>query len=178
MKLINLTPLRKRRLKIMLDCLYPEYEYIHVKSNGLVDFKKKWYNLRVSQKNINITDLCIYHIPSKLDNLARVKGLGTGYINLFMHMINNILRYKVHLGYRDVLDYLWEQFQTVTNRETLIKANTTFKQLKSSNTTSIVISPLSRLNLLEIKKILDPFKERRDYFKNIRTRVILALKSG
>ena len=168
MKLINLTILRRKRLKIMLDHLYPEYESIRIKSNGLTDFKKKWYSLKVEQKNINVTDICIYHLPRKLDNLAREKGFGTGYINLFMHMINNILQYKVHLGYVDVMDYLWDQFQKITNREMLIKADATFKQIKVCNDTTLVIHPLSRLNLLHVRDILKLLGQKTDKSYKIR----------
>ena len=154
MKLINLTILRRKRLQIMLEHLFPEYGFINIKRNGLVNFKKKWYSFRIDQKNINITDLCIYHVPIRLDRLAAERNLGNGYIHFFTNMINAILRYKVYEGYADITDYLWTYYQKITRTEYIVNPEIGYKKLLVSNQRAIMIHPLSRLNLIPIREVI------------------------
>lgn len=100
-KSLTLTPTNIRRMKSMLNELFNEYKYITIKKNGMIIFKKNWYNRPTT---IHVFELCVGELPKRLI-LYRVKS--TAYKPVFDTLSELIIRCHSRI---DIINVLWQHY--------------------------------------------------------------------
>jgi hypothetical protein len=107
-RIVNITPVLKRRVKEMIEVLMPEVGYVRVSNSGVVTLKKHWYSFKRVQTNA--TDLLIGVLPVKIAEYTHAKNNGLNYMRTFNQDISNILSIRLYNPLFDVCDYVWEQY--------------------------------------------------------------------
>lgn len=110
MKLININPVTKNRVKQMILGLFPEFGYVRITNSGLLILKTKWYSFK--SERVPITDVCIREIPKRISIIAQAKGLGTGYRLMFTQTISSFVESGPINNKLDIVAYIWKQYQS------------------------------------------------------------------
>ncbi len=132
-RLINITPVVKQRVKEMVLTLMPEVGYVRVSNSGIITFKRKWYSLKRVQTNI--TDLLIGVLPIKIAEFTANKQDGLNYVRLFNQDISNILSMRLYNPMFDICEYVWTQYNKhcVDMPDIVINTNNELIFLKKHN---------------------------------------------
>lgn len=89
----------------MLAVLFSEFNYVKIKSYGIVVLKKHWYSIKATR--IAITDLCIYHIPDRI-TLRKRSQLSREY---FLYRSRPIIQSLIFNRDKEgLIRYLYEEF--------------------------------------------------------------------
>lgn len=110
MRLINITPITKRRVKEMAKTMIPGVGYVKVTTQGLVILKKKWYSLR--RNVVPLTDLCIKEFPRRISQKANENNKGYGYASILSNNIANIVYINSYTDSTEfnLINYLWKMY--------------------------------------------------------------------
>lgn len=108
MKIININPLTKKRIKVMTKSLIPWIGYVRVTYSGLVTLKAKWWSLR--RTRLSVTDLCLHELPRRIAKSAAENNMGQGHELLFKDVIAGYLGLNFGNRNYDLVEYIWEMF--------------------------------------------------------------------
>ncbi len=108
MNLINTTPVVRKRVKEMVLFLIPEYQYVKVHKSGLVSLKRKRWSLKKTK--VNITDLVVGALPTRIAELAYKKGQGSHYNQLFDAKIASLLHVTKYAKQFCIVEYVWKNY--------------------------------------------------------------------
>ena len=131
MKLINITPYNKRRIKHMVIDLMPEFGYVRVTNSGLVILKKTWWSIK--RTIINVTDLCIDILPNRLAASCKRKGYGDTYERMFSNDIYIMMQIRSYKKDFDILNYIWEKFNTLHRAVPIVTLTTETRSLRDAH---------------------------------------------
>jgi len=162
MNLIKITPLLKKRVKLMIVDLLPGYGYIRVTNQGLVILKKKWWSFKKTV--INVTDLFIDILPRKLSESCKRKGYGDTYARLFNNDIYIILELKSYKKDFDIVEYIWNKYNVLHREVPIIRITTSIAI--PSNSYLPVLSPVSSYFIPGIEKLLKNMNKK-DSFNHL-----------
>jgi hypothetical protein len=129
MKLINITPYNKRRIRNMVIDLLPEFGYVRVTNRGLVVLKKTWWSIK--RTVVNVTDLCIDILPNRLAASCKRKGYGDTYERMFSNDIYIMMQLKSYKKDFDILNYIWDKFNTLHRAIPVVTLTTETRSLRS-----------------------------------------------
>lgn len=153
MNLIKITPLVKKRVKVLIADLIPEFKYIRVSNQGLVTLKTKWWSFK--KTTINITDLFIDILPKKLSDSCKRKGYGDTYERIFSNDIYVIMQLKSYKKDFDIVDYIWNKYNVLHREVPVIKTATNVLVLENPKDIYLpVLSPVSSYFIPGIEKLL------------------------
>ena len=119
MRLIQITPTVKRRVRQMILGLFPDVGYVRVTNRGLVILKSQRWTFR--REIVPITDLCIYEIPKRIAEKATKKGLGEGHIEIFNQHLTTLMQLKYYSDKFDLLEYVYTQYAIICMEAPIIK---------------------------------------------------------
>lgn len=165
MHILSPTKLQKKKLKEMIQKLFPEYQYVRFGPSGLIFLSKSFWYCLFKRDILHITEICTVHIPERLEKLKyrtiETFGNDTSYhraFNEYSHMVLDLL----HLRANKVIDYLYDEFinvkygiqKTYYTRNNLQpkKPYVLSEVLFNSKKDSIVLSHLSNVHIKEALK--------------------------
>jgi len=112
MRILSLTILQEKKLKEMILKLFPEYNYVVIRKNGIVSLSKSfWWSLIKRPKTLHVSEMCSVLIPEKLQTLYMGvfendhKPYDPVY-NQYSHIVLDLL----HCRSNKVVDYLYDEF--------------------------------------------------------------------
>jgi hypothetical protein len=152
MKLINITKLVKSRTKDIVTNLMPEFTYVRVSNSGIVTLKEKWWS--IPRTIINITDLYIDVFPKKLAESCQRKGYGKSYNQIFSNDLYVMLQLRAYKKDINIVDYIWKKFNLLHREVPIITTVQTVRALSSSMHYLPVVSPISRLYIPGVEKLI------------------------
>jgi hypothetical protein len=126
MQKFELTAFRKKKLRDMLQSLFPEYDLFRIKRNGMISFGYKFYFIPIIKKRIHISELCIDEIPKRIGKNRSV---------CYMQSVNKTINYILVNHSYNIIDYLYQEYYNIKSSnkvDLLIKDN----QLSSSESDS------------------------------------------
>jgi hypothetical protein len=165
MSLIVPTTLQKKKLKEMIQKLYPQYQYVKFGPCGIIFLSKSFWYFLFKRKTINITELCTVYIPERLEKLdSRIIADQDVFpyqrvYNKYSHIILDLLHHRAN----NIIDYLYDEYTYVkygihktyhTIHNTLPKTTYTLSELlvQPVKKDSIVLSPLSNTYIKQALK--------------------------
>lgn len=108
MNLIHITPVVKLRVKSMIENLFDEYNYAKVHKSGIISLRRKRWSLR--RKRVLLTDIVVAEIPKRIAEVAKRRGKGNEYLQLFDSTIASILHISTYAPQFCVVDYVWDKY--------------------------------------------------------------------
>lgn len=103
----ELNTFRKKRLKELLKTLFPEYDVIRIKNNGLILFGKKYFKLSFIKQRVHVSELCIDEIPKRL---AKYRHGNIGY---YVQTINTYLDHIINNNVCNIIDFLYKEYSNI-----------------------------------------------------------------
>jgi hypothetical protein len=85
----------------MIRVLFPEYKYILVKFNGIINLRKYWYSL--TWKSIHVSELCITELPERL---SKFKKGNSEHVVTYNMCLNHIIHNNIY----NVVNWLYFEF--------------------------------------------------------------------
>jgi hypothetical protein len=153
MNLIKITPLVKKRVRVLIADLLPEFKYIRTSNQGLVMLKKKWWSFK--KTTINITDLFIDILPKKLSDSCKRKGYGDTYERIFSDDIYIMMQLKSYKKDVDIVEYIWNKYNVLHREVPVIRIMTDSYLLEDPSSIYLpVLSPVSSYFIPGIEKLL------------------------
>ena len=177
MRVININPLTKKRIKIMAKSLIPWVGYVRVAYSGLVTLKTRWWSLHRTQ--LSVTDLCLQELPKRIADSATKRNLGLNYLLLFRETIASYLELQFVNGNFDVSEYLWDVFNKYHMEiPSIEKIPDLRKQLVETNLSSSKLPILTIASYNSLYGIHEIFKNlRENTVKNTTNKLIKRIKS-
>jgi hypothetical protein len=114
--IFKLKKLQRRKLKEIIKILFPEYEFVFIKLNGIIILRKYWFSC--IWKSIHVSELCITKIPERL---SQFRG-----DNSYFQKYNTCLEYIIHNNMYNVVDWLYTEFLKIkldSRFKTIIRYN-------------------------------------------------------
>jgi hypothetical protein len=99
--IFKLSKLQRMKLKEMIRTLFPEYESIFVKFNGIIILRKYWYSC--TWKSIHVSELCITELPERL---SKFKKNSNEHVPIYNIWLNHI----IHNNICNVINWLYIEF--------------------------------------------------------------------
>lgn len=153
MKLIKVTPLVKRRVKVLVADLIPEFKYVRISNQGLIVLKKNWWSFK--RTIVNITDLFIDILPKKLSDSCKRKGYGDTYERIFSNDIYIMMQLKSYKKEVDLVEYIWNKYNVLHREVPVLKTTTEVIVLEDPKYLYLpVLSPVSSFFIPGIEKLL------------------------
>ena len=113
MRLISPTRLQKAKLKEMVLKLYPDYRVVIISDKGIISlYKSIWHFILQVKKTVYVSDMCIVHIPEKLEELNSnvFEEGGLPVYNRVYHNYSHIVLELLHRRDSNIIDYLYNEF--------------------------------------------------------------------
>lgn len=158
MNIIKITPLLKKRVKVMCKDLIPQYQYVRITGKGLVILKSKWWSFK--RTIINITDLFIDVLPKKLAESCKRKGYGDTYERLFSNDIYVMLQLKAYKKNINIEEYIWEKYNRLHREVPSIQIMTNIILESPEDIYLPILSPVSSYFIPGVEKLLKRMKKR------------------
>jgi hypothetical protein len=173
MRLINLTPIRIRRIKEMIYYLFPEYDSVSLKKSGLIILRKRSFLFFSKKEVLPVTDLMLYELPKRLDVALKAHKIGDMSSINIGSLLEFIIRCKSYNNYFDITDYIWDKFIKLKYKE---------EQILEAKTVSVPVSiilPLYMRNLYYLKVIIRErfYKEKISTIELIRQKIVSILRN-
>jgi len=175
MRLINLTPIRKKKIIEMIKFLFPEYDNVVVKNSGLLILKKYTFLFFCKRELIPVTDIMLYELPKRLDAILQAQGIGDKVSPNIGSILELIIRCKSYDSYFDITDYIWSKFIKIKPKQEPVDIPALVKiEVKS------IILPLYLRNLSYLKVIIRErlYKEEVSLTESIRQFIVKKLNSS
>lgn len=171
MQLISPTILQKKKLREMIQKLFPQYQYVKFGPCGIIFLSKSFWCSLFKRKAIHITELCTVYIPERLEKLDIRIRLNEEEIlpyqrayNKYSHIVLDLLHHRAN----NIVDYLYDEYTYVkygihkkccAATNTLPETTNTLSNILSNTIKkdSLVLSPLSNAY---IKQALKHWKDR------------------
>lgn len=175
MRLINITPSRKKKIIAMILFLFPEFDSVSIKnSNTTLILRKRKYWFFGKREILPITDMIIYHIPKRLDEKLNENGLRSLISVNINSMLELIMKCKSHNNYFDVTDYLWDRFLDLqASQESIIpQAELSIIHPK------VIVLPLYLRNLNFLKVVIREkfYKDKVSLIESIRMYIVTKFR--
>jgi hypothetical protein len=173
MRLINITPVRKKRILEMIKFLFPEYQSASIKNhNTTLILRKKGFLFFGKREYLPITDIMLYELPKRLDAKLKEHGIGDRVSYNLSNMLEFIIKCKSFDNYFDITDYIYAKFVKLKSVETVEIVNETISP-------KVIILPLYLRNLSLIKiNIREYFYVQKiSIFESIRQFIVKSFKS-
>jgi hypothetical protein len=159
MNLIQITSLTKKRTKNILQDLLPDYKYQRVTNQGLVILKKRWWSLK--KTIVTISDLYLSVFPKAIADRLKQKNLGEGFISLFNNDIYVMLQLKAYKKDIDIVDYIWQKYNTLLREVPVITITTSEFILEDESERYLpVLSPVSNFYIPGFEKLIKRMKKK------------------
>lgn len=135
MKLINITPVTKNRIKEMITWLIPQVGYVRVTNHGLVIMKRSRWAFK--RDILNITDVCISLLPNKIAELISGQDSRVEYTLELNKHISNLIYMKYYNDSFEIVEYIWRKYtemisvplSTPVNSATILREANSMGQL-------------------------------------------------
>ena len=131
----ELNPFRRTKLLGMLKILFPEYDLIRIKRNGMISFGFKVLCIPIIKQRLHISELCINEIPNRLGKFRKVN------VTCYLQNIKEILEYIIVNNSNNVIDYLYQEFSNLksSNKVDLLLEDAKVNSFESSDSVTINI---------------------------------------
>jgi len=148
-RIVNITPIVKKRVTEMTKVLISEVGYVRVSTSGVVTLKRHWYSIKRVQTNV--TDLLIGVLPIKIAEFTNNKNDGLNYIRVFNQDISTILSIRLYNPVFDICEYVWEQYNKhcVDISDIIINTNNEHIFIQKHNYLPS-ISPMSSVKAMDL----------------------------
>jgi len=118
MRLIVPSKLQLKKLKEIVLKLFIEYKYVFISHTGTISlYKSFWHLLILTNKKVNITDMCVIYIPERLGQL-KDKTFGDKDL-IYQEPYNEYSHNIIELMYRRsslIIDYLYDEYILIKHK--------------------------------------------------------------
>jgi hypothetical protein len=168
MRIVNVNPLIKTRVKDMVLTLLPDVGYVKVSNSGLVTMKRKWWSIRKVQSTV--TDMVVGVLPQKISEFSLAER-GRGYQRVFNEHIAALMSLRSYNPQFDVCNYVWEQYvkYCVEVPTIIVNTNNEIKILEKKNYLPIAfrISPKSIRSITELIQEDPKSRQQQKFIKKL-----------
>lgn len=117
MRLIHPTKLQEKKLREMIQKLFPQYQYVKFGKYGLISLSKSFWSYLFCKKDVvHITEFCTVNIPERLEELDSRITVDDGTFvpyrrvyNKYSHVVLDLL----HNRATSIIDYLYDEYTYV-----------------------------------------------------------------
>lgn len=166
MQILSPTVLQKRKLKEMIQKLFPQYQFVRFGPCGIIFLSRSFWHVLFKHKTIHITELCTVHIPERLEKLDTRTIIDEGdfipyqrVYNKYSHIVLDLLHHRAN----NIIDYLYDEYTYIkygihkkyhTIHNTLPATTYTLSEILSNpiKKDSLVLSPLSNTYIKQALK--------------------------
>lgn len=173
-RLINLTPIRIKRIIEMIHYLFPEYDNIIVRRTGLVILKKYSFLFFGKKEILPVTDIMLYELPKRLDEALQAHGIGDKVSTNIGSLLELIIKCKSYDSYFDITDYIWSKFIKLKYKEQEVLVASTVKVEPRVITLPLYMQNLSYLKIIIRERF---YKDKLSIFETIRQYIVRKLKN-
>jgi len=154
---LELNKVRKKNLLRILHTLFPEYKHIHVKKNGNIIFKRRWFSF---SKRINLYELIFTEI---LPRMSRFRNGGRSHRGIYDDVV--YLNDIISSGKRNVVDYLNQLFSSLKG-PILVNSIVDKPIIQNTKISTIIFTTLLSNTPLAIRNGIE---ETTNFFKKLNT---------
>lgn len=164
MQLISPTKLQKKKLKEIIQKLFPKYQYVQYGPSGLIFLSKSFWHFLFNRETIHISEMCTVYIPERLEELeSRTITETDGHppyrrvYNKYSHIVLDLLHHRAN----GVIDYLYDEYISVkygiqktyyTRNNLLPQKAYSLSQILFGKKDSVVLSSFSTAHIKEALK--------------------------